>query len=382
MSLPLLVENVRNLIVSHVGHDEAGFRKSAEAIARELSVDNRPSEARAIRDVLSRAPAAGATSSTWNSLATLTKSTAGLMTWVERPPRADLIFKPETGFALRQVIAEHRQSARLAEAGLQPKKRLLFWGPPGCGKTASAAWLAHELNVPFGVVRLGALISSLVGETGANLQRVLGIAGQVPMVLLIDEADAVAKTRDDVNDVGEFRRVVNALLQGLDAFQGKRSIVVLATNHSHAFDGAVWRRFDDVVGFSLPNYEERSTHLRHLTSGLEMTGSLPAAARSLDGCSFADIERAVFEAAKDKVLSDSSEVSFAQVASNARSWHQKISSATAPVRASPSTGKKKKEDSARSKTTSRKADGRASKPSRSTATSRSKQATRRQARTR
>jgi SpoVK/Ycf46/Vps4 family AAA+-type ATPase len=114
------------------------------------------------------------------------------------------------------------------------------------------------------------LITSFVGETGSNLQKVLSLAEQSPMVLLLDEADAIAKARDDANDVGELRRVVNSLLQGLDSVAKRRSLVILASNHSHLFDPAIWRRFDEIVEFPLPSQSERILQLKHLTSGLKL----------------------------------------------------------------------------------------------------------------
>ena len=329
MPLPALVENLRNLIVTHNGHDEAGFRRSAEAIIRELGVENRPGEARSLREALGKSNGVsnGSGTSTGGALTPLSKQSNGLISFVESPQRQVLFFRKETEQALARIILENRQSAKLAEAGLRAKARLLFWGPPGCGKTATAGWLANELSLPFGIVRLGSLITSFVGETGSNLQRVLATAAQTPMVLLIDEADAVAKARDDNNDVGELRRVVNALLQGLDSFASKRSIVILASNHSHLFDPAVWRRFDDVVAFALPSNAERLVLLRHLTNGLKLTGSLEAAAKQLDGCSFADIERAVTEIAKTKVLTDAASVTCASIVAEVRDRRLKVASA-------------------------------------------------------
>jgi len=329
MPLPDLVENLRNLFVTHNGHDEAGFRRSAEAIIRELGIENRPGEARSLRDALGKANGVknGNSTPATGVLTPLSKQTSSLVSFVDSPRSQVLFFRKETQQALERIVLENRESHKLAEAGLRAKARLLFWGPPGCGKTATAGWLANELSLPFGIVRLGTLITSFVGETGSNLQRVLAMAAQTPMVLLIDEADAVAKARDDNNDVGELRRVVNALLQSLDSFAPKRSIVILASNHSHLFDPAVWRRFDDVVAFSLPTNAERLVLLRHLSSGLKLNGSLEATAKQLSGCSFADIERAVNEIAKLKVLSGAESVAWASIVSETREWRLKVASA-------------------------------------------------------
>jgi AAA+ superfamily predicted ATPase len=187
--------------------------------------------------------------------------------------------------------------------------------------------LAAKLNLPLGIVRLGALITSFVGETGSNLQRILKMGDETPMVLLIDEADAIAKARDDANDVGELRRVVNALLQGLDYFAPKRSLIILASNHSHLFDPAIWRRFDDVIAFPLPSQLERLGQLRQLTSGLRVEGNLDNAARKLRGMSFAEIERSVNEVAKTQVLEGKPFVATDAVVTEARQWRAKRNAA-------------------------------------------------------
>ena len=344
MQLPALVENVRNLIVTHKGHDDSGFRRSAEAIIRELGIENRPAEVRSLRDALGKTNgvANGNGSPLPGTLTALSRQSNGLLTFVEAAQPKVLFFNKETQQALDRVILEQRQGVQLLEAGLRAKARLLFWGPPGCGKTAAASWLANELSLPLSIVRLGALITSFVGETGTNLQRVLSTANETPMVLLIDEADAIAKARDDANDVGELRRVVNSLLQGLDAFTPKRSIIIMASNHSHLFDAALWRRFDDVVAFSLPTMAERLALLRHLTSGLNLTGSLATVARQLEGCSFADIERAVTEVAKTKVLSNSATVACATIAAESRSWCSKVATALGSRKAKVAGPRKRK----------------------------------------
>lgn len=327
MPMPALVENLRTLFVSHKGHDEPGFRRSAEAIIRELSVENRPGEARTLRDALGAANGNGQRSAQTAELSLIAKPAHGLISMREVTTTEALVFSDATNASLQSVLFENREANRLGEAGLRPKSRLLFWGPPGCGKTAAAAWLAAELGLPLGVVRVGTLITSYVGETGANLQRVLTTAEQTPMVLLIDEADAVAKSRDDAQDVGELRRIVNALLQGLDAFTSRRSIIIFASNHSHVFDAAVWRRFDDVISFPMPEKAERLRLLKNLTSGLRLEGDLTKAASQLAKISYADVERAVHEVAKGMVLSRKKSVVIADIVAAAKAWSGKLTSA-------------------------------------------------------
>jgi SpoVK/Ycf46/Vps4 family AAA+-type ATPase len=147
------------------------------------------------------------------------------------------------------------------------------------------------------------------------------------MVLFFDEADAIAKSRDDRNDVGELRRVLNSLLQALDYFAPKESIVILASNHSHSFDPAMWRRFDDIVEFPLPGQKERVEQLKFLTGGLRIGGDVQAAARKLAGCSYADIDRGVREVAKTTLLTRNPNTHFSEVVRECCSWRRRLASA-------------------------------------------------------
>lgn len=334
MAFQDLVESLRTLIVSHREHDEVGFRHSAETIIRSLTVQNRPSEARSLREALRLSESTNGRQMTVVQPATnflisgLARQMPGLISFVQSPSDRHLVLPEETGRSLKTVLDEYRSSGKLAEAGLTPRRKLLFWGPPGCGKTATAEWLAMQLRLPFGVVRLASLITSYVGETGANIQKVLQIANQNPMILLVDEADAIAKSRDDENDVGELRRVVNALLQGLDAFTSNQSIVILASNHTHLFDQALWRRFDDVIEFPPPSEAERLALLRHLSNGMNLKGSLASVARGMVGCSFAEIERAIFEVAKTIVVENRSSAECSEILRALQRFQRKVSSAT------------------------------------------------------
>ena len=317
------VDNVRNLIVAHNGHDQVAFRRNVEAIIHDLSVGNRHGEAKALRDALSALGANGSA----GGLTGLSKHAQGLVAFVSPSNAARLFFSPETQGGLDRVLDEYRAARKLAEGGLRPRTRLLFWGPPGCGKTAAAQWLAAELAIPCGIVRLGSLITSFVGETGANLQKVLAMAEATPMVLLLDEADAIAKSRDDANDVGELRRVVNSLLQGLDGVAAQRSLIVFASNHSHLFDSAVWRRFDDVIEFPPPTPEERLAQLKHLTSGLKLHGSLLNTAKEMAGFSFSEIERAVNDATKTMILQGGKTVETADILREGKRWRLRMRAA-------------------------------------------------------
>jgi SpoVK/Ycf46/Vps4 family AAA+-type ATPase len=209
---------------------------------------------------------------------------------------------------VERLLVEHRNEYVLAEHGLSAKRKLLFWGPPGCGKTFTAYYIAHELGVPIAVIHLHALISSFLGDTASNLQRVFDIAASRPMVLLFDEVDAIGKQRDDPNDVGELKRVVNSLLQAIDSYTGK-SVLIAATNHQYLLDPALWRRFDDVVPFPAPTQAERQTFLKRTLGGVRITGSLATVAERTNDASYDDLRRGTVEALKTMVLSGKKSIS-------------------------------------------------------------------------
>jgi SpoVK/Ycf46/Vps4 family AAA+-type ATPase len=238
-----------------------------------------------------------------------------------------VVLVQETRQQVERVIQEHAQRQKLLKHGYLPKSKILFWGPPGCGKTLTAALIASELRLPLGVVRLSTLITSFLGETASHIQRIFDMAQSTPMVLLIDEADAIAKDRDDRNDVGELKRVVNSLLQAMDSFQSAESVVIAASNHQYLLDSALWRRFDDVVFFPLPKYDQVKAFLSRLLNGIVVTGNLEPAARATASLSFAQIESCVIEALKAMILDDRQELCPADLAKGFKKYKQLIRNA-------------------------------------------------------
>ena len=145
--------------------------------------------------------------------------------------------------------------------GVPRRNQVIFWGPPGCGKTSAAEALAAELGVPLVVVRLDAIVSSYLGQTAGNLRRIFDYADSGRWVVLFDEFDALGRERSDPSEHGEIKRVVNSFLQLLDSYTGP-GLLVAATNHEETLDRGLWRRFDEVVEFPLPTVKEIRTLLR------------------------------------------------------------------------------------------------------------------------
>lgn len=168
----------------------------------------------------------------------------------------DLIIPPDKKEMLESTILEFRNWDVLISNGARPNTRILFYGPPGCGKTITAHSIACELGVPLLYVRFDAVVSSFLGETASNIRKVFDYAKSDNWVIFFDEFDAIGRSRDDSSEHGEIKRVVNTFLQQLDNFRG-RSLVIAATNFEKSLDYALWRRFDDVISFELPTSEEK-----------------------------------------------------------------------------------------------------------------------------
>ena len=213
----------------------------------------------------------------------------------------DLVLAPDTRQRLDRLVREQRQSARIREHGLHPRRKLLLIGPPGTGKTMSAGALAGELSLPLFNLRLEGLFARYMGEAATKLRLIFDNVQQVRGVYLFDEFDAIGQQRGTANDVGEMRRILNSFLQLVEQ-DASQSLVLAATNHPSLLDAALFRRFDDVLHFDLPSHEAIVDLMKRR---LERTGSdldWDKLAHQAQGLSFADVQRACDDALKESIL--------------------------------------------------------------------------------
>jgi len=164
----------------------------------------------------------------------------------------DVILSKSNYEKLKMFVLSYQNADKLNSLGIGVSNTLLLYGPPGCGKTKCAYLIAKELSLPLVIARLDSLISSYLGTTAKNIRTLFEYTQKMPCVLFIDEFDAIAKARDDNNELGELKRVVNSLLQNVDAMS-KDSLLLAATNHEQLLDSAVWRRFDYKLRIELPD---------------------------------------------------------------------------------------------------------------------------------
>lgn len=221
----------------------------------------------------------------------------------------DLVLDEKTRNVVERMMYEFREWEVLEANGLHPVHRILFCGPSGCGKTATAESVATQLSLPLLYVRFDAVVSSLLGETAANLRKVFDFASRGQWVILFDEFDAIGRSRDDSTEHGEIKRVVNSLLQLMDSFRG-RSLLIAATNYEKSLDSAIWRRFDEVIRFGMPTVDQiRELVERKLEPVRVDRQQIRSVASALTDATFAEAERVCLDIRKSCALRGMRQVS-------------------------------------------------------------------------
>jgi SpoVK/Ycf46/Vps4 family AAA+-type ATPase len=300
---------LRQLIKSGIQGDSATFRAASEAVIKEEREKNHHLLANDLEYLLyGDQSVVSAGIRRLQPIVNLpTNKDNGLPLLEERAvirEERDIVLADTAQSSLEEILQEHNRSDVLRSFGMQPAQKLLFCGPPGCGKTLAAEVLAQSLSMPLILVRLDSVISSFLGETAANLRKVFDFVAAQPVVALFDEFDALTKDRGDSADHGELKRSVNAVLQMMDGYRGK-SILVATTNYESLLDRAVWRRFDEVIRFELPGHEQIRRLLRLKLSGIRRNFDADdhQLAGWFEGSSHADIERVLRRAIKEMILS-------------------------------------------------------------------------------
>lgn len=288
---------VKALMRSHQQGDDRAFHSAAEAIIE----DERRKRHDLLADDLAAIledPAARRRPLQVSSLTPLpkTRDEHPLLSIVQPSVSfQDLVLPPPSSEVLGSIVDEFRLRSQLRAHGVQPRSTLLFVGPPGTGKSMSALAIAGELGLPVARIQLAVVVSSYLGETARNLEQIFRFLETGSWVLLFDEFDLLGRERADRSDHGELRRVVAAMLQIIDEHHAD-SLFVATSNHPALLDTAVWRRFDDVVGFDLPDETTRATLIRLKLRGVRHQIDVTATASAMDGYSPAETESACLNA--------------------------------------------------------------------------------------
>jgi SpoVK/Ycf46/Vps4 family AAA+-type ATPase len=212
------------------------------------------------------------------------------------------IFGPELRGAIKGLVEEWGSRERLEALHVEAARSCLVYGAPGTGKTCLALWMCNELRLPAVVAKLDGLVSSFLGTTSRNIGQLFAFAARYKCVLLLDEFDAIAKVRDDPQEVGEIKRVVNTLLQNLDS-RRQIGLTIGVTNHEALLDSAVWRRFDVQLSIPKPSFEARLEIVRRLIRPLDFeSAEIRLLAWIGEGMSGADLESLIVSIKKALVL--------------------------------------------------------------------------------
>lgn len=216
-----------------------------------------------------------------------------------------MVLPPETEERFTRIESEFAARDRLARYGLRPRRTILLYGPPGCGKSLAAKRLAWNTGLPLMKVRFDALISSYFGESAVNLRSIFEAAKEHPCILLLDECDFIARSRTDSRDIGEALRIVNSLLQLMEEYDAP-GLLVATTNVESSLDSALFRRFDDVFPIPLPRLEEIQKLLRLTLSAVPFSEMVnwERIAGQLVGFSAAMVVKAAQDAAKFAILGE------------------------------------------------------------------------------
>lgn len=296
-------EQIKSLIRSHFNDDKERFITTSLQLAAYEAKQGHSSVALEIRDLVNRGRASSLNTTNFSrELDDL------IISATPRERLADLIASTEILSRIERIITEYYQREKLQKHGLTNRRKLLLAGPPGTGKTMTAAILASELNLPLYTILMDKLITRFMGETSAKMRQIFDIIRELPGVYLFDEFDAIGAERGRENDVGEMRRVLNSFLQFIEQDRSS-SIIVAATNNAHILDQALFRRFDDILHYRLPSNEEIEQLLKNrLGSFRKETVSLDTAVKEAKDLSLAEIAQACDDAIKEAILADKTKV--------------------------------------------------------------------------
>lgn len=297
---------IKALLQSHgTGDNERFYAIALQVAAAEArrGHQNLAADIQKLVDQAKRAKSAPALASSVLHVARPHGEAADLLEQVEAGWKVrDLILSEPLRRRIDRILEEQQNLSSLKQHALRPRQRLLFTGPPGCGKTMTAAALANDLGLPLFVVRLDSLITRYLGESLSKLRIIFETVNQSRAVYLFDEFDSIGYTRDFTGDVGEMRRLLNSFLTFIEKLTSN-SLVIAATNQGARLDKALYRRFDDLIEFGLPDAEHIMETIRVRLSGVPTSKlTREKLIKAAQGLSFAEITRACEEATKEMLL--------------------------------------------------------------------------------
>lgn len=292
-------DQILSLIRNHINNDDAQFRKVALQISAVEARSGHAIIARTIQELLRQKN----TSLGTVRLVSKNKEVDDLLLQLDTYDDINsLILSSSVEEKLERIIKEYLKKETLRKYGLVNRRKLLLYGASGTGKTMTASVLAKEFNLPFFVVRTERVVTKFMGETGQKLGRIFDFISEAPAVYLFDEFDAIGSQRGMDNEVGEQRRILNTFLQLLER-DDSDSFIIAATNSIESIDKAMFRRFDDVIEYNLPDSEQRLALLHeylYTAKDLDFASAEPL----FEGMSHAEIKMLCSDIFKESLLND------------------------------------------------------------------------------
>ena len=216
---------------------------------------------------------------------------------------SDLVVSPQIKERIERIIHEFTYKDKLFKHNLENRRKILFSGNPGTGKTMTASIIANELRLPIYVVLMDKIVTKYMGETSAKLRQIFDFIKDVPAVYLFDEFDAIGGQRGKDNEVGEMRLFLNYFLQFLERDHSD-SLIIAATNNLELLDQALFRRFDDVIRYQLPTDNEKLQLLKNRLNGNLSNKEIKDLLPELTSLSHAEINQACLDVIKTSVIYD------------------------------------------------------------------------------
>jgi SpoVK/Ycf46/Vps4 family AAA+-type ATPase len=296
-------EQIKSLLRSHFDNDSERFLTISLQVAAHEARQGHTALAEDIKSLVEK------TKINRTRVITLLPDLGDLILQTDPDTRLpELIVNDSIKTRIKRLLNEHRQKTRIQQFGLENRRKLLISGPPGTGKTLTASVIAGELNLPLFTILVDKLITKYMGETAAKLRQIFEVIARQKGVYLFDEFDAIGAERGRENEVGEMRRVLNAFLQFIEHDKSD-SFIIAATNNPGILDKALFRRFDDVLYYNLPEKDQIVQLIKNRLGTFKGSYRIEIIAEEINALSHSDICQACDDAIKDAILDGKNKVS-------------------------------------------------------------------------
>ena len=242
-------DQIKSLIKAHLNQDNEKFKTTVLQIAAYEAKRGHTTLARDIKMLLEK------TNISKVKIVQFNNQNQMLLMSTPDDRLKDLIVSDELYGRIKRILNEFTNRKKLGKYGMSNRRKILLEGSPGTGKTLTASIIASELGLPLFIVQMDKLVTKFMGETSVKLRQIFDSIENVTGVYLFDEFDAIGADRNFDNEVGEMRRVLNSFLQFIEQ-DCSDSIIIAATNNQRMLDKALFRRFDDVLHYSLPTEQD------------------------------------------------------------------------------------------------------------------------------